>query len=79
MTGIPEKITVRLDFTTRELLAHYLNRKINQTASQVMRRALRDWIQEQNAAFYNECQRADAHIKETQTTVAAVKRKAVKS
>jgi hypothetical protein len=48
---IPEKITVRLDFTSREMLAHYLHRKSSCTASIVLRRALRAYLAAEQAEY----------------------------
>lgn len=79
MERVPEKITVRLDFSTRELLAHYLHRKINLTASKVIRRAVKRFIEEENAALYAEQQRVDSHIQEVETSTRATKAKAVQS
>jgi len=56
MEIIPKKITVRLDFTSREMLHKHLLRKINMTASQVLRRALRRYLEEEQAKYVSDGQ-----------------------
>jgi len=48
---IPNKITFRLDYTNKQLLEKYLEMKLNKTASQVIRAALRRFLDDELKAM----------------------------
>lgn len=79
MERVPEKITVRLDFTTREMLAHYIARKRNGEVSMVVRRALRRFLEGEAAEYALACEEAENRMRGIAKETKASKEKAVQS
>lgn len=79
MRKLPFKITIRLDRTAHDRLEKFMARKGKSEYSMIVRKALRAFLEQEEAAHLAECERVDGHIKPIVNNAKPINGKAVKS